>query len=159
MGSVRVFRETILEAISGLALHHVGFAVAAIELTTRSYVTRYGYAIRTPVIHDPLQTAFVQFLALPGDHVYLELVSPDGPESRLSSAVRRGGGLNHLCYVADDLEKVAEWLVQSEMMQISPPQSAVAFGGRRICWLVGEDMLPIELVERSASGDRCEPGI
>jgi hypothetical protein len=91
MGSVRGFRETILEAISGLALHHVGFAVAAIELTTRSYVTRYGYAIRTPVIHDPLQTAFVQFLALPGDHVYLELVSPDGPASRLSSAVRRGG--------------------------------------------------------------------
>jgi methylmalonyl-CoA/ethylmalonyl-CoA epimerase len=35
----------------------------------------------------------------------------------------------------------------------------VAFAGRRICWLVGDDVLPIELVERSHTGDRCQPGL
>jgi len=113
----------------------------------------------TPVIHDPLQTAFVQFLSLPGDRVYLELVSPDGPESRLTNAVRKGGGLNHLCYVADNLEKVADRLVQGGMILVSPPQPAVAIAGRRICWLVGEELLPIELVERTGFGDSCAPGL
>jgi methylmalonyl-CoA/ethylmalonyl-CoA epimerase len=153
------FRGTILEAISNFTLHHVGYAVKAIESVSGVYVARFGYTVCTPVIHDPLQTALVQFLSLPGDHVYLEFVSPDGPESRLTNAIRKGGGLNHLCYLADNLEKTADKLAQSGMMLISPPQPAVAFSGRRICWLVGEDLLPIELVERTKSGDSCEPGL
>jgi methylmalonyl-CoA/ethylmalonyl-CoA epimerase len=150
---------TVLEAISRYALHHIGYAVKAIESISESYVTRFGYAVRTPVIHDPLQTALVQFLSLSGDRVYLEFVSPDGPDSRLTNAVRKGGGLNHLCYIADNIEEAADLLVQSNMMIISSPQPAVAFAGRRICWLMGEDLLPIELVERSHSGDFCEPGL
>jgi len=149
----------ILEAISRFAFHHVGYAVKNIETVSTIYVRRFGYAARTPIIHDRLQTALVQFLSFPGDHVYLEFVSPDGSESRLTNAVRKGGGLNHLCYIADNLEEAIDWLVQGDMMLISPPQPAVAFAGRRICWLAGEDMLPIELVERSDSGDLCKPGL
>jgi methylmalonyl-CoA/ethylmalonyl-CoA epimerase len=148
-----------LEAISGFTLHHVGYAVKAIEPVSDIYVARYGYAVRSPIIHDPVQTAYVQFFALPGDRVYLEFVSPDGPESRLANAVRKGGGLNHLCLIANDIEKDSESLVQTGMMLISPPQPAVAFAGRKICWLVGEDLIPIELVERTRPDDGCEPGL
>ncbi len=148
-----------MEAISSFALHHIGYAVKAIEPISDSYVTRFGYSVCTPVIHDPLQTALVQFLSLPGDRVYLEFVSPDGPDSRLANAVRKGGGLNHLCYIAGDLEKDADRLVENGMILISPPQPAVAFAGRRICWLMGDDMLPIELVEQNGPGDLCEPGL
>jgi methylmalonyl-CoA/ethylmalonyl-CoA epimerase len=146
------------EGSSSLALHHVGYAAKAIESAAEMYVKRFGYEARTPLIHDPLQTAWVQFLAFPGDRVYLELVSPDGPESRLTNAVRRGGGLNHLCYTAEHLEKAIACLMQSGMLLISPPQSAVAFAGRRVCWLLGEDPLPIELVERNEICDLCVPG-
>jgi methylmalonyl-CoA/ethylmalonyl-CoA epimerase len=148
-----------LEEISRLILHHVGHAVKAIEPVAEVYASRYGYVVCTPIIHDPLQTAYVQFLLLPGDSVYLELVSPDGPESRLSNAVRKGGGLNHLCYIADDLEKTAEKLIECDMMLLSPPQPAVAFAGRRVCWLMGDDMIPIELVKRREPGDCCRPGV
>jgi methylmalonyl-CoA/ethylmalonyl-CoA epimerase len=150
-------RRDDLEAISKFVLHHVGYAVKAIESISDSYVARFGYAVCTPVIHDPLQTALVQFLSLPGDQVYLELVAPDGPESLLTNAVRKGGGLNHICYIADNLEEAVSSLVQHDMMLVSPPHPAVAFAGRRICWLVGEDMLPVELVERSEAGDLCQP--
>lgn len=148
----------IFEGSSGLALHHVGYAVKAIEPVSQMYVGRYGYEVRTPVIHDPFQTALVQFLAFPGDRVYLELVSPDGPESRLTNAVRKGGGLNHLCYTAENLEKAIGCLTQSGMLLIMPPQPAVAFAGRRVCWFLGEDPVPIELVERNEVGDLCAPG-
>jgi methylmalonyl-CoA/ethylmalonyl-CoA epimerase len=133
--------------------------VSSIEESSQVYVNRFGYVARTPIIHDPLQTALVQFFSLPGDQAYLEFVSPDGLESRLTNAVRKGGGLNHLCYIAENLEKAADWLAENGMMLISSPQPAVAFAGRRICWLAGEDLLPIELVERSEPADSCEPGL
>jgi methylmalonyl-CoA/ethylmalonyl-CoA epimerase len=142
----------------GLHLHHVGYAVKLIDSIAATYASRYGYDISTPVIHDPLQTAFVQFLRLPGDRAYLEFVSPDGPESKLTNAAKRGG-LNHLCYTAGPLEAAIAQLEATGMRLISEPKAGVAFGGRRICWLLGEDPLPIELVERRNEDDLCMPGV
>ena len=142
----------------GLRLHHVGYAVKQIGPLAEIYVRRYGYEFSTPIINDPLQTAFVQFLRLPGDQAYLEFVAPDGPESKLIFAAKRGG-LNHLCYSCASLELAIAELEKTGMRLISEPQPAVAFAGRRICWLVGEDPLPIELVERKDDDDLCTPGI
>ena len=140
-----------------LSLHHVGYAVKRIDTIAAIYVNRYGYEISTPVIHDPLQTAFVQFLKLAGDRTYLEFVAPDGPESKLASAAKRGG-LNHLCYTAGPLKEAIAHLEENGMRLISEPRPGVAFGGRNICWIVGEDPLLIELVERREDGDLCLPG-
>jgi len=134
--------------IIGFSLHHVGYAVSIVEPITELYVKRLGYEVCTPVVHDPTQTAYVQFLRLPGDRTFLELVAPDGPDSKLSRAVRKGGGLNHLCYAVDDIEAATDKLRKAGMMILSMPVPSVAFKGRRISWLLGEDPLPIELVER-----------
>ncbi len=141
-----------------LNLHHVGYAVKTIDPIAATYVARYGYELSTPVIHDPLQTAFVQFLRLAGDRVYLEFVAPDGPESKLSNASKRGG-LNHLCYATGLLEEAIAQLEGNGMRLISEPKPGVAFGGRRICWIAGEDPLPVELVERRHNDDLCLPGV
>jgi hypothetical protein len=61
-----------------LRLHHVGYAVKTIEPMAEAYVQRYGYELSTGIIHDQLQTAFVQFLKLAEDSAYLEFVAPDG---------------------------------------------------------------------------------
>jgi methylmalonyl-CoA/ethylmalonyl-CoA epimerase len=142
-----------------LRLHHVGYAAKNIDTIRDLYVNRYGYEICTPVIHDPLQTALVQFLRLAGDQSYLELVTPDRPESALALATQRGGGLNHLCFTCGRLEPAIEHLETMQMKLISEPKLAVAFGGRRICWLVGLDRVPIELVERRDETDLCIPGL
>jgi methylmalonyl-CoA/ethylmalonyl-CoA epimerase len=144
---------------SVLRLHHVGYAAKVIGSVVETYVRRYGYAVASGVIHDPAQTALVQFLKLEGDSSYLEFVAPDGPESKLSSVVRKGGGLNHLCYTCGQLEETIADLEADGMRLISELKPAVAFAGRRICWLKGEDPLPIELVERRDDQDLCEPGL
>jgi methylmalonyl-CoA/ethylmalonyl-CoA epimerase len=141
-----------------LRLHHVGHAVPEIGTAAELYVRRFGYRAETPVIHDPAQTALVQFLRLAADAAYFELVAPDGPASRLANAVKRGGGLNHLCYSCGPLESAIEALEATGMKLISEPKPGVAFGGRRICWLLGQDPLPIELVERRDEADACVPG-
>ena len=142
-----------------LSLHHSGYAVKAIEPVAGRYVERYGYELSTPVIHDPLQKALVQFLRLPGDTAYLEFVAPDSPGSELANATKGGGKLHHICYAANQLEDTIDRLEDEGMLLISEPKLAVAFAGRRICWLMDPDRLLVELVERGGNSDRCTPGM
>jgi methylmalonyl-CoA/ethylmalonyl-CoA epimerase len=116
------------------------------------YHQRLGYEIVTEIIHDSTQTAHVQFVKLPTDPVYLELVSPDGPQSKLANTLRKGGGLNHLCYATDDIDAECARLRSEGLHLISPPTPAAAFGGRRIAWLIGADRVLTEFVERGLAG-------
>lgn len=141
-----------------LRLHHVGHVVPDIEPVAEMYMRRFGYELATRIVHDPGQTAYVQFLKLPDDSSYLELVAPDGPESKLARTAKRHRGLHHLCYSTAFLEERMQHLVAEGMLLFSDPQPAQAFGGRRICWLIGTDGLLIELVERWDEQDLCVPG-
>ncbi len=141
-----------------LTLHHTGYAVRDIADISELYVSRFGYRVETPILHDPLQTALVQFFRLEGDAVYLEFVAPDGPVSKLTAAVKRGGGLNHLCFTCGELEPAIAHLEKQGMRLISEPKPGAAFAGRRLCWLLGTDPLPVELVERRDAADLCTPG-
>ena len=133
-----------------LNLHHIGIAVADISRTTEDYQVRLGCELVGGLFHDPVQTALIQFLRLPGDSVLIELVAPDGPESKLTAAVRKGGGINHLCHSTPDIEAACRLLVEQGMVIIQEPVPAVAFGGRRVAWLAGDDRVLTELVERPA---------
>ena len=107
-----------------LELHHIGIVVNDIELATKDWVHRIGCEVRTPIIHVPTQTAYVRFLSQPGSPVFLELVAPDRPDSKLSSALKKGGGLNHLCYATDDIEEAIRHLSKQGMAVLerrSPP--------------------------------------
>ena len=137
-----------------LRLHHVGMLVENIEKESQVYQNRFGYETKSDVVHDPAQTALVQFFKLAQDDVYLEFVAPDGPESKLSNALHKGIRLHHLCYSTDCLEQSCAELRSKGMTQIQAPQNAVAFPGRRIAWLIGRDRLLIELVEQGTDRDR-----
>lgn len=139
--------------MTGLNLHHVGFAVRDIEEASARYVKIYGYEACTPVIHDATQTALAQFLRLRGDQTFLELVSPDGPNSALAAAVAKGGGLNHLCFVTDDIEHSFNQLQQEGLIALSAPVFASAFSGRKIAWVLDRSRMPVELLERGLSGE------
>ncbi len=139
--------------LPGYRIHHIGVAVKDIAAAAAKYVRFHQYRTATEIIHDATQQAYVQFLRLEGDAAYLELVQPDGPDSNLSRAVAKGGGLNHICYSTDDIEAACSTLAGGGMFVITPPVPAVAFGGRRIAWLIGNNVVLTELVERGAEGE------
>ena len=134
-------------------LHHVGIVVKDIGAAAERYERRLGYEQRSGVIHDPLQTAQVQFLGLPAAPVYLELVSPDGPGSKLQDALAKGESLHHLCYLTETIEVGCEHLRNEGMTLVRAPAPAVAFRGRRIAWMMGRDRVLIELLERGPSDE------
>jgi len=136
-----------------LELHHIGVVVKDVAESCALYVRRFGYEVQTAIIHEPTQTAHVQFLRLPGDKTYLELVAPDGANSRLASALEKGGGLNHVCYAVDDIDAACQTLRNEGLFLVHAPVPAVSFKGRRIAWLMGKDRLLVELVERGPEGE------
>ena len=130
-----------------LALHHIGFLVADIPAAAQDFVLRLNYVVESEVIEDPVQSARVQFLRQPGAANWLELVAPAGPQSKLAGALKKGGGLHHLCYEAGDIEQECARLRGQAMLMIAHPTPAVAFGGRRVAWFMDRSRLLLELVE------------
>jgi methylmalonyl-CoA/ethylmalonyl-CoA epimerase len=144
--------EMRFPAGNNLRLHHVGLVVRSIEEVRAFYVDVLQYRERTSVIHDPVQTAFVQFFSIPGSDHYIELVAPDSENSKLREASRKGKPLNHLCYSCENTAHTVSILRESGCFVIQDPVPAVAFDGRSISWLMIPDGLLIELVERGPEG-------
>jgi methylmalonyl-CoA/ethylmalonyl-CoA epimerase len=135
----------------GLTLHHIGIVVTQID-ESRSLYDFLGYEPATPIIHDPIQTAYVRFLRLPGADHYIELVAPDSPDSLLAAAAAKKQPLNHLCYATPDIVKTCELLQSDHWRLISEPTLSVAFSPRKIAWLISPTRLIIELVEQGPPG-------
>lgn len=136
-----------------MRLHHVGILIKDISGSAELYSGRFGYRRKSDVIHDPVQRAYVQFLELPGDRVYLEFISPDNPESHLWGALNKGGGVHHICYAAADIDATIAELRRKGMTLLRSPVAAVAFHGRRVAWLMGRDRALVELVEEGPDGE------
>ncbi len=133
---------------SAYQLHHLGYLVKDIPSSVQEFAARFGYVVESDVIHDPVQTAYVQFLRLPGAAFWLELITPDGDKSKLSRSLEKGGGLHHTCYEVDDIDAAGAHLRTQAMLMVAVPTPAAAFPGRRISWFMDRSLMLVELVER-----------
>lgn len=136
-----------------MRLHHIGILVPDIPAAGELYRRRFGYQLKTEIVHDPKQQTYVQFMELTGDRVYIEFISPDRSSSHLTSALAKGGGLHHLCYATNDIETACKDLRSDGMSLVRAPVEAVAFHGRRIAWLIGRDRTLMELLEEGPEGE------
>lgn len=140
--------------VPGARLHHTGVLVADLEAATRHFADAFGYIVETGVIDDAVQTASAQFLRLPGDSVWLELITPLGTPSKLDAALRRGGGIHHLCFQVPEIHAGIARLRQQRMLQVSEVAPGAGFGGRPIAWMMSPQGLLVELLE-AGPGPRC----
>src|ERR687883_402114 len=88
------------------SFHHVGFVVASIENSVRGFQESLTADWDGKITHDPRQAVRVTFLQTrnSADPLF-ELIEPAGDDSPVSSFLKRGGGLHHVCYVADSLDQ------------------------------------------------------
>ena len=133
------------------AFHHIGFVVASIPNAIGGFAAGIGGQWDGEIIHDPRQMVRVAFLrAASADDPLIELVEPDGERSPVMRFLERGGGLHHICFETPDLERQLEESRAKGGLVASPPQPAVAFGGRRIAWIYTKERLLVEYLERRA---------
>jgi len=130
-----------------VSLHHTGLLVRDVEEAANHYCSLLGYRRESTAIDDPVQTAQVLFLRLPGAIEWLELIAPLTPGSKLRNQLAKGGGLHHLCYEVERIEAAVEWYRNQGCLLISAPVAATAFPGRRIAWLMDRHRFLFELLE------------
>jgi methylmalonyl-CoA/ethylmalonyl-CoA epimerase len=131
------------------SFHHVGFVVASIDAAIQGVAKSVDAEWDGEITHDPLQYVRVAFLR--PKHAadpLVELVEPAGEKSPVLAFLQRGGGLHHLCYEVDQLDRQLETSRAGGGLVVRPPLPAVAFGGRRIAWLYTKEKLLIEYLAR-----------
>lgn len=133
--------------MASLRLHHMGFVVADIAAAMPSFVRSMAAEWDGQIFEDPLQKAKVAFMTTrPGD-AQIELVQPVGENSPVARFLQQGGGMHHLCYEVADLETELAAFRSRGAAIASRPKAAVAFGGRRIAWVITSEKFLVELLE------------
>ena len=131
-----------------LRLHHVGFVVASIEDSVRGFARSLEASWDEVVFTDPEQRVKVTFLRTAPEDALVELVEPNGEDAPVNLFLKKNGpGLHHLCYEVKGLEESIKELRTKGALLAKPPKPAVAFGGRRIAWLLTAEKLLVELLE------------
>lgn len=130
-----------------MKVHHYGLATKSIEKSVKPFLV-LGYKTCSEIIFDPLQGVKLLFLKNENDHL-IELVEPAQEENPVSKILHKlGTSLYHICYEIDDLDSKIEELKKQRFVQIIPPTPAIAFEGRKICFLYNPSLGLIELLEK-----------
>lgn len=138
-----------------LTLHHIGFVVADIACAAPAFARSLAANWDGCVYQDPQQRVKVTFLSAGG--AVIELVEPVGEDSPVLHFLRqKGGGLHHTCYEVANLEEGMREMKSRGALIARRPKPAVAFGGRRIAWMLTAERLLIELLEGGGERQLCE---
>ena len=131
-------------------MHHVGIVVASLAGSLEHFARSLGASWDGRIFEDPGQKVKVGFLVTGPESAQIELVQPNAPDSPVQRFLaERGGGLHHVCYEAEDLDKeLAEMRARGAVIA-KRPKPAVAFDGRRIAWVITSEKLLVELLERT----------
>jgi methylmalonyl-CoA/ethylmalonyl-CoA epimerase len=132
-------------------LHHVGVVVNSVVDSGKLYAEQLGMRALGPAVHDPLQRVIVQFWAQEGDSTSVELIEPVGEDSPVAAFLGKGGGMAHLCYEVDDLDRTLKDVQHKGAILISGPVPAAAFEQRRIAFVLLRGIGITEYLEKSAS--------
>src|ERR1700722_11985196 len=92
--------------------HHVGTAVRSLQEAIPAYKSLFGYDLTSGPFDDPIQHVSVCFLSRHEGDPAIELVAPLGPNSPIDRALKKGGGIYHICYEVRDINAAIEHLTR-----------------------------------------------
>ncbi|HEV2129248.1 MAG TPA: methylmalonyl-CoA epimerase [Thermomicrobiales bacterium] len=95
-------QDTMLLALGGLRLHHIGVVVEDLDVAAERYAA-LGF-IGGERFSVPEQ-AIEAIVYAAGEESYVELISPTDPEGPIARFMgKRGEGMHHVAYLVDDIE-------------------------------------------------------
>lgn len=125
---------------------HLGYVVRNIEKSTAQFLKEGARLIISPTI-DEVQRVSVCLLEIE-DGTKIELVSPINKEiaSPLESRLKRGGGLDHICYFVKEMQVAMETEIKRGSFLLQKPSFAKAFNSN-VSFFMRPSGLVIELME------------
>ena len=129
-----------------MKIDHIGYAVKKIERAKTSF-EKLGYQFED-LIEDSDRNIAILFGEKDGYRI--ELVSPldKGKESPVDSFLSKIGPTPyHICYRSDRFDDELEQLQKQGFKMTIPPAPAIAFGGKRVAFLMNLGLGLMEIVE------------
>lgn len=131
-------------------LDHVCIAVRKLAPARAMLEKTLGYRARTEPVENTRQQVVVQFLSKPGS-IDIKLIEPASMDSPLVDFIKKGGGgLHHLAFRTDSVEKAATELAGKGARIVAAPQPGEAFDDTSIAFAFLGLGLNIELIESDA---------
>lgn len=129
-----------------MKIDHIGYAVRDIGKARLSF-TVLGFRFEETVYEDMERNIYIQFGNKDGYRI--ELISPlgDGPSPVDTILRTMGAAPYHLCYVSENIELDIRKLEKGKFKVIIPLAKAVAFGGRRVVFMMNREIGMVEMVE------------
>jgi len=126
--------------------HHIGFVVHDVGESISKWEAS-GYRLEISPVTDPLLNVVFCTLVKSGE-LRIELVSPsqDSKNHPLASRLRRGGGLDHVCYVVGALELAIERETTQGGLMVMNPTFAATFN-TRVAFVLRLGGILVELME------------
>jgi methylmalonyl-CoA epimerase len=111
-----------------MRLNHIGFVVQDIAEAAKLFHT-LGLREVTQPEPDPVQKVVACFMGT-GDEgeAHIELLEPAGEDSPIAKFLKkRGGGIHHICFEVDHLDKTTDELIQKGFKVVVPPVDCVGY--------------------------------
>lgn len=124
--------------------HHIGVACRRIDSEQRGW-SAFGYAPEGGRFEDPLQGIAGLFMTGPGPRI--ELLEGLPGSDTLTPFLEAGTKMYHQAFEVPELEEATDFLQQQRAKTLSPPKPAVAFGGRKVVFMMMPTRLIAELIE------------
>ncbi|HOJ71055.1 MAG TPA: VOC family protein [Syntrophorhabdaceae bacterium] len=141
-----------------MRLNHIGIIVKDIEEYKRLFYD-IGLHTTTEPATDPIQKVTGLFIDVGFDNnVHIELLEPVDDTSPVTNFLKKkGGGLHHLCFEVDDIQKKTEEFKKKGFKVVSPPVECIAYDENfkracathtKIAFFMASDRMLIELIEK-----------
>lgn len=127
-----------------MRFHHIGIACRDLDVDATA-MTVLGYRAESEDFTDPQQGIRGRFIIGPGPR--FELLTQLERSGVLEPWLAKGVKAYHQGYEVSDLDAEIARLKSAGAIVVSAPQPAVAFGGRRISFLMLKNLLLVELID------------
>ncbi len=115
-------------------LNHVALAVPDLDAAAAYYRTVLGAAVSAP-LDMPEHGVTVVFITLP--NCKIELLEALGPASPIAAFMARNpaGGMHHMCYEVENIERTRDALVQSGARILGDGKAKIGAHGKPVLFL------------------------
>jgi methylmalonyl-CoA/ethylmalonyl-CoA epimerase len=130
--------------LTGFRFHHIGLACRDMEKEAEA-LRLLGYELEGERFTDPLQKIHGCFLAGIGPRI--ELLAPLDESSPIISWLNKDVKMYHQAYEVESIEQAITSLTRQHAVVLSRPKPAIAFGGRKVAFLMIPNRLLVEVIE------------
>ena len=114
-----------------MKLHHIGVVVSNIQ-NSIGELTKY-MSFQSTSLPTPVGSQKVNVCLLKIGEPFLELIEPASPDSPIMEFASSGGGIHHLCFEVEDIQKELDDMVRKGATVLVKPVKG--FDERRIAFV------------------------